>query len=148
MVSPSSSSGFSDHRYHEVLSAIATHAQVSLSWSASSTYTARYDVKRAEDINGPYIIMGSTAALTCDDTDGLVNATTCYCVMSATNAGEPSSEISPVSATPFGPMPFVPDTDHGLGAAGLSGKASCSKTLAIDVEYGLSDHWLHSLDLI
>lgn len=81
-----SSSAFSDLRHHEVLSAFATNAQVSLSWSAS-TYATSYDVKCAADINGPYVFIGSTAALTYDDTDGLVNATTYYYVVSATGAG-------------------------------------------------------------
>ena len=96
------------------LSASATNAQVSLSWSAS-TYATGYDVKRAVDINGPYVFIGSTAALTYDDTDGLVNATTYYYVVSATGAGGSSVDTSPVSATPFGPMPFVLTIDSGLG---------------------------------
>ena len=96
------------------LSALATNAQVSLSWSAS-TYATSYDVKRATDINGPYVFIGSTATLTYDDTDGLVNATTYYYVVSATGAGGASSDTSPVSATPTGPMPFVLTIDDGLG---------------------------------
>ena len=96
------------------LSASATNAQVSLSWSAS-TYATGYDVKRAVDINGPYVFIGSTAALTYDDTDGLVNATTYYYVVSATGAGGSSADTLPVSATPTGPMPFVLTIDSGLG---------------------------------
>ena len=98
------------------LSAIAGDSQVSLSWTASAFATG-YTVKRAEDIAGPYSLIGSTTdpVVTYDDTSGLVNATTYYYVVSASGAGGSSSDTSPVSATPFGPMPFVLTIDHGLG---------------------------------
>jgi hypothetical protein len=96
------------------LSATPGSQQVSLSWAAS-TFATGYDVKRATDINGPYDFIGSTAALTYDDTDGLSNATTYYYVISAVGAGGPSADSTPVSATPTGPMPFVMSIDSGLG---------------------------------
>lgn len=96
------------------LSTAPGNAQVALSWTGSAFATS-YDVKRATDINGPYDLIGSTAALMYDDIDGLSNATTYYYVISATGAGGASADTSPVSATPFGPMPFVLSIDHGLG---------------------------------
>jgi fibronectin type 3 domain-containing protein len=98
------------------LSVTPGNAQVSLSWSAS-TFATSYDVKRATDINGPYDYIGTTTApeVTYDDTDGLSNATTYYYVVAATGAGGSSFDSSPVSATPFGPMPLVATIDSGLG---------------------------------
>jgi hypothetical protein len=98
------------------LSAIAGNAQVSLSWT-SSAFATGYTVKRAEDIAGPYNIIGGTTepVVTYVDTNGLFNATTYYYVVSATGAGGDSPDTSPVSATPFGPLPFVLSIDRGLG---------------------------------
>jgi hypothetical protein len=97
------------------LSAFATNSLVSLSW-AGSGFATGYTVKRAEDIAGPYSIIGSTTdpVVTYDDTD-VFNATTYYYVVSATGAGGTSSDTAPVSATPTGPMPFVMSIDSGLG---------------------------------
>jgi hypothetical protein len=53
--------------------------------------------------------------VTYNDTDGLSNATTYYYTVAAVGVGGPSSDSAPVSATPFGPMPFVLNIDHGLG---------------------------------
>jgi fibronectin type 3 domain-containing protein len=97
------------------LSTFATNSQVMLSWSGSAFATG-YTIKRAEDFSGPYSIIGSTTdpVVTYDDTD-VFNAVTYYYVVAATGAGGSSSDTSPVSATPFGPMPFVLTVDHGLG---------------------------------
>jgi len=97
-------------------SASATNQQVTINWTGTAFATG-YTIKRAEDINGPYVIIGSTTGpeVTYVDTNGLVNATTYYYVVSATGAGGSSSYTSPISATPFGPMPFVLTIDHGLG---------------------------------
>lgn len=98
------------------LSASPTNQQVSLSWTGTAFATG-YTVKRAEDIAGPYTTIGSTTdpVVTYDDTNGLVNATTYYYMVSATGPGGSSADTAPVSATPFGPMPFVLSIDDGLG---------------------------------
>lgn len=98
------------------LSTVATNQQVTLSW-AGSAFATGYTVMRAENISGPYSVIGSTTdpVVTYVDTDGLVNATTYYYMVSATGAGGSSPDTAPVSATPFGPMPFVLSIDHGLG---------------------------------
>ena len=95
------------------LSATAGDAQVSLSWSASD-FASSYDVKRAASIGGPYSSIGTTAALTYDDT-GLNNAVTYHYVVAAIGTGGTSSDSSPVSATPFGPLPLVLDIEPGVG---------------------------------
>jgi len=95
------------------LSATPGDSQVSLSWTASEFATS-YDVKSAADFGGPYISIGTTAALTYDDL-GLNNAQTYYYVVAAIGAGGSSSDSSPVSATPFGPLPLVLDIDSGVG---------------------------------
>ena len=98
------------------LSATPGNAQVALSWTGS-VFATGYTVKRAEHIAGPYTAIGTTTAptVTYEDTAGLINATTYYYTVSATGAGGSSSDSSLVSATPFGPMPFVLRIDSGLG---------------------------------
>jgi hypothetical protein len=98
------------------LAATPGDAQVALSWTASPFATG-YTVKRATDIAGLYSVIGSTTdpVVTYDDTDGLYNGTTYYYTVSATGAGGDSSDSSPVSATPFGPLPLVASIDPGVG---------------------------------
>jgi fibronectin type 3 domain-containing protein len=98
------------------LSATPGDEQVSLSWNASAFATG-YTVKRAKDIAGPYAIIGSTTdpTVTYEDAAGLTNGTTYYYVVSATGTGGSSPDSPPVSATPFGPMPFVLSMDPGAG---------------------------------
>jgi len=87
------------------LAATAGNAQVALSWTASSFATS-YTVKRATVSGGTYNIVGTTTAptVTYADSSGLNNGTTYYYVVSATGSGGTSSDSSPVSATPIGPM--------------------------------------------
>ncbi|MDF7798285.1 carbohydrate-binding protein [Pontiellaceae bacterium B1224] len=95
------------------LSAVAGDSQVSLSWSASD-FTTVYDVKRSADFAGPYSSVGTTGALTYNDSD-LNNSVTYYYVIAAIGVGGSSADSSPVSATPFGPLPLVLDIDPGVG---------------------------------
>jgi fibronectin type 3 domain-containing protein len=91
-------------------------ALVSLSWNPAAFATG-YTVKRGEDIAGPYSIIGSTTdpVVTYDDTAGLVNGNTYYYVISATGAGGPSGDSTPISATPVGPLPLIADIEMGVG---------------------------------
>ncbi|MBT8045811.1 MAG: hypothetical protein KJN67_01475, partial [Pontiella sp.] len=114
------------------LSAIVGDSQVSLSWSASAFATS-YDVKRADDIGGPFISIGTTGALTIDDT-GVNNAVTYYYVVAAIGAGGSSADSSPVSATPFGPLPLVADIDQGVGITWFA-----SNSVTYQVQWASSD---------
>jgi hypothetical protein len=97
------------------LMATPDDSQVSLSWTGTDFATG-YTVKRAENISGPYAIIGTTTdpTVTYDDT-GVFNAVTYYYTVAATGAGGSSLDTAPVSATPFGPLPFVLNIEHGLG---------------------------------
>ena len=95
------------------LSVTPSDSQVSLSWSAS-TFATSYEVKRASTFGGPYISIGTTTDLTYIDS-GLLNAQTYYYVVTAIGAGGPSSDTSPASETPFGPLPLILDIEPGVG---------------------------------
>ena len=97
----------------EGLSSTVGDSQVSLSWTASE-FATLYDIKRSTDFAGPYTLIDTTAALTYDDF-GVSNAVTYYYVISAIGWGGSSTDASPVSATPFGPLPLVLDIDQGVG---------------------------------
>jgi fibronectin type 3 domain-containing protein len=96
------------------LMATPGNAQVALSWAASSFATS-YTVKRASASAGPYTIIGTTAGATYTDASGLSNGATYYYVVSASGAGGTSSDSSPVSATPNGPMPLIATVARGVG---------------------------------
>ncbi len=120
-------------------SAIAGDAQVSLSWSASEFATS-YDVKSSADFGGPYISIGTTATLTYDDL-GLNNAQTYYYVVAAIGAGGPSSDSSPVSATPFGPLPLVLDIDPGVGITWFASNGVTYQVQWTTVDIGTNTVW-------
>ena len=117
------------------LAAIPGDAQISLSWN-DSAFAISYTVKRAEDIAGPYSIIDTTTVpMLLDDNGGaLANGTTYYYVVSATGAGGPSSDSSPVSATPFGPMPLVLNIDPGVGITWFA-----SNSLTYQVQWSSED---------
>jgi len=98
------------------LAATAGNAEVTLSWAASSFATG-YNVKRAATLAGPYTLIGSTIAplVTYTDVSGLANGTTYYYVVSGIGTGGTSSDSSPVSARPVGPMPLVLSIAPGAG---------------------------------
>ena len=81
------------------LSAVPGDAQVSLSWD-SAAGAAAYNLKRSTTNGGPYAIITSPTGTNYTDT-GLINGTTYFYVVSATNALFESSDSSQVSATPF-----------------------------------------------
>jgi fibronectin type 3 domain-containing protein len=81
------------------LTAIASNAQISLSWSASSGATS-YDVKRSTTDGGPYTLIATgLTATTYIDTD-LTNGATYHFVVTAFNAGGVSPNSNQASATP------------------------------------------------
>ena len=98
------------------LSATSGDSFVSLSWQASAFATS-YTVKRADNIGGPYTVIDTTIAPTVTylDVSGVMNGFTYYYVVSASGVGGVSPDSSPLSATPFGPMPLVLDIEPGAG---------------------------------
>ena len=121
------------------LSALAGDSQVTLSWSASEFATS-YDVKSADDIGGPYNSIGTTSALTFDDL-GLNNAQTYYYVVAAIGAGGPSADSSPVSATPFGPLPLVLDIAPGVGITWFASNSVTYQVQWAGADLGTNTVW-------
>ena len=80
------------------LSATAGNAQVVLSWSPAAGATG-YDVQSSTNEGGPYTTVATSATNGCTNT-GLVNGTTYYYMVSATNGAYVSSNSIEVSATP------------------------------------------------
>ena len=81
------------------LSAIASNAQVALSWSASSGAVS-YNVKRSTVNGGPYTTIASLITNTTYTDNTVTNGSTYYYVVSALNSGGESSNSSQVSAMP------------------------------------------------
>jgi fibronectin type 3 domain-containing protein len=97
------------------LTATASNAQVSLTWTASATATS-YNVKRATTTGGPYTRISSPATTSFTDT-GLTNGTAYFYVVSAVNSTGESGNSSQVSATPAAPTQ-PPAAPTGLTATG------------------------------
>jgi fibronectin type 3 domain-containing protein len=83
------------------LQATGGHAQVSLSWTASSGATS-YHVKRSTTSGSGYATIASPAGTSYSDT-AVTNGTTYYYVVSALNTGGESANSNQVSATPSAP---------------------------------------------
>jgi hypothetical protein len=84
------------------LTAAVTNGQVALNWSISSGATG-YVVRQSTVNGGPYTNIANVASTTYTNT-GLVNGTTYYYVISATNAAGSSSNSLPIAAAPAGPL--------------------------------------------
>jgi len=105
------------------LQATAGNAQVSLSWTASTSATS-YHVKRSTTNGGPYTQVSAPATANFVDT-GLSNGTAYFYVVSAVNAAGESANSSQASATPVAPA-TPPATPTGLQAT--PGNAEVSLT--------------------
>jgi fibronectin type 3 domain-containing protein len=81
------------------LAATAGNAQVSLSWNASATATS-YAVKRATVSGGPYTTVVSNLTTTNYTDTGLVNGTTYFYVVTASNSVGESGNSNQAPATP------------------------------------------------
>ncbi len=97
------------------LTATASNAQVSLSWSASAS-ADYYNVQRATVPGGPYLIVGQVVGTGFTDT-GLTNGVTYYYVVAAVSLGGVSPNSSEVSATPTAPPPLAAPTKLTATAA-------------------------------
>jgi fibronectin type 3 domain-containing protein len=118
------------------LQATAGNAQVSLSWSGSTSATS-YNVKRSTTSGGPYTKLSSPTATSYVDT-GLTNGTKYFYVVSAVNSSGESANSSEVSATPTTPAsaPAAPanlQATAGNAQVSLTWSASTGAT-SYDVE--------------
>jgi hypothetical protein len=80
------------------LTATGENAHVDLNWAASSGATG-YRMKRSLANNGPYSVIGTSAGTAYID-NAVVNGTTYYYVVSATNSVGESANSTQASATP------------------------------------------------
>ncbi len=103
------------------VSAVASNSTVRLSWTATPGATG-YQVKRATTSGGPYSTTGTPAFSAFTDTN-VVNGTTYYYVIAATNAVGSSGNSAQVSALPIKDvvMHLKFDETSGSGAADSSG---------------------------
>ena len=81
------------------LTAVATNAQVTLTWAAATNATS-YTVKRGTSTGGETMTVVSGYTGTTYTNTGLVNGTTYYYVVTATGAGGTSGKSPEASATP------------------------------------------------
>jgi fibronectin type 3 domain-containing protein len=105
------------------LAATAGNAQVSLTWSASSTATS-YHLKRATTSGGPYTQIAAPTSTAYTDTS-VTNGTTYYYVVSALDSAGESVNSAQASALPVAPT-VIPATPTGLSAT--PGNASVALT--------------------
>jgi hypothetical protein len=89
-----------------ILTVTTNYGQVTLTWSAVTGATS-YNVKRSPSSGGPYATIVSTTATSYTDTN-VMNGTTYYYVVSASNAGGEGPNSAEVSATPPIPPPPAP----------------------------------------
>jgi glucose/arabinose dehydrogenase/regulation of enolase protein 1 (concanavalin A-like superfamily) len=100
------------------LMATAGNGQVSLTWSPSSGATS-YSVKRSTTSGSGYALVQGNLTGTSYTNGGLMNGTTYYYVVSASNAGGESDNSSQASATPVGaPVTWSSQDVGAVGAAG------------------------------
>src|SRR6202021_1383582 len=95
------------------LQAVAAHAQVALSWSATAGATS-YHVKRSTTSGGPYTQVSASASTSFTDT-GLTNGTAYFYVVSALNTAGESANSAQATATPAAPT-ATPPAPTGLQA--------------------------------
>jgi len=88
------------------LSAFSGDRQIRLAWSAAAGAT-RYVVKRSTTAGGPYTVVSSSVWGTQYTDVGLINGTTYYYVVSATNVLGESADSPEASATPKLPSDLV-----------------------------------------
>jgi Concanavalin A-like lectin/glucanases superfamily/Fibronectin type III domain len=81
------------------LAAMAGDGQVTLTWSSSGNAT-NYNVKRSTTSNETYTIVTTNLTALSFTNTGLVDGTTYYFVVSATNVAGESANSAPVSAQP------------------------------------------------
>jgi autotransporter-associated beta strand protein len=106
------------------LTATAGDAQIALSWSASATATTYSVLRSATDGSGYGLVASGLTATSHTDTS-LVNGTTYYYVVTATNAVGTSGNSNQASATPAAPLSALEDwrLTH-FGSSSATGSAA------------------------
>jgi autotransporter-associated beta strand protein len=89
------------------LTAQATHGLVQLNWSAAAT-AFNYNVKRSTTTGGPYTTIATVPVTSYSDTNGLVDGTTYYYVVSGINFDGEGPNSAETNATPTATPPAVP----------------------------------------
>jgi beta-galactosidase len=108
------------------VTAVAAHAQVSLTWSAVSAATS-YNVKRATDSGGPYTDVAAGLVATNYTDYPLTDGTTYYYVVSTRKSVADSTNSTVASATPQKP-PLPPPAPTYLSATAGDAQVSLSWT--------------------
>jgi fibronectin type 3 domain-containing protein len=104
------------------LTATAGNAQVGLAWTAAAGATS-YNVKRSTTSGGPYTTVATGLTATGYSDGSLINGTTYYYVVSASNAGGESANSNQASATPSGGGSGVPNAPTNLRVSGFNSLA-------------------------
>jgi hypothetical protein len=86
------------------LAATTNSNQITLSWNASPNATG-YNLRRAFNSGGPYMIIATNLANTTYTDTGLENGVTCYYVVSALAVGLESAFSAEINAAPGAPLP-------------------------------------------
>lgn len=103
------------------LAASPGNAQVALAWNATSGATG-YNIKSSTTSGGPYSIVAKVAGTNYTHT-GLINGTTYYYVVTATNLAGESANSTQASAMPVIPIPSAPT---GLAATATTTQVNLS----------------------
>jgi len=104
------------------LTAASGNGRVGLTWTASSGATS-YNVKRTMTSGGPYYQLARVNSTSFND-HGVLNGSTYYYVVSATNSNGESSNTSQVAGTPGATSATVPAAPGGLSASASNARVS------------------------
>lgn len=123
------------------MTASGGNAQVSLTWTASTGATS-YSVKRALSASGPFTTIAANVSGTSYSNTGLINGTTYYYVVTATNAVGESVNSATATATPVAGVtapaaPTALTATAGNAQVSLTWTASTGAT-SYDVKRALS----------
>ena len=96
------------------------NGSVSLNWN-TAPFASGYNVKRSLTHGGPYAVIGTTKSRAYSDAS-LVNGTTYYYAVSATNSAGESANSAAASATPSAPP--IPAAPAGVAITGNNSQVS------------------------
>lgn len=111
-----------------VLSAVGADRLATLSWS-SMPGAIKYSVKRSQTAGGPYATIAPDVKGSQYTDSDLVNETTYYYVVSATNAVGTSADSNEASATPMVPADLVVSSLSVPGTSGIGSTIAISATV-------------------